>query len=793
MAKRGGKVTKITATVTDKSRPDYGETYTVRTTQGKRGELKQEYVNKEGRVVQTTNIEGGQKTVTTAGDSSGDNQLVEAGVRAGQSPDTVFKTESGQGFSADPQEVQRLRNEYDARQQSVAPQVAQNRNVEYKTFNTAYGGNYIPQESRSGDIDRPKTNVDVFIGNLGETYEDVNRQVSTGIVRPAIDVIGRFPRYGGGGSQPLVNVPMVESVGYEAKNYISNRPLDIASNVYLGYGVGRLAKIPFIAGVVSRPSVKAISYGAYGLSAGGRVISGEPLSRVIAEEGVNLGAFSFGLSGGLKTSSYPLAKVYPRVEPKVSRIEANRYTSDAVAFDANIVTPKGSLESGRFTTRTAGLYKVGKKYYAVKAEEFGTTLKQSDILDELVSSGKIKIQTFKYIPASNTLKASVGRPQTASINTRALSLNLDEGSKVSSYSQIVGRNFRFSRVTNANIKVSDLDYSIRGVSVDVKGGEYVLGSKNIIAGRGSVILQSTGVTPYGEPYTLTKTSGFSVGGSRNLFPKIMPKNNLKAYNREQFVQGARQSLGLATTNAYSPTVQLSNTQTESLVKNVYAMDVGKDYAKSVSKVRLAPTIARIEQPKIIESRETKYIQKSYTIPKQVLKVDNKLETRQISGNTQTFKSFNTQGTRQYQNLNNDTLLKQAQAVDQTQLQKQATLTKQVTRQRTRSIYPTIPLPKIPFLNIPRLSIGFYGGRESSYKVYRNNFRSGKLSVFAIPDLLSVSQTEQLSYARYGKGEAISPRLTSSVREATINAFSGRGLGRIPTLQQQKNKKLYGGL
>lgn len=991
MAKRGGKVTKITATVTDKSRPDYGETYEVKVTQGRRGDIKQEYI-KEGRVVQTREVSGGVQTVTSGSGvssvSAQDQQIVEAGMRAGQSQDTIFKTETGQGFSADPREIQRLRNEADARRQSIAPQILQNRETERKVFNTAYD-RPIPSGARSGDIRPIPSQFDAFISGAQETYEDINKQFSSGIVRPIADTIGRFPRYGGGGNVPLVKTPYVEEIGGYTKRYVTERPLDVASNVYLGYGVGRLSKIPVVAGFVSRPSVKTISYGAFAISGGGRVISGEPVTKVLSEEAVNLGAFSFGLKGGLSTKGYPFERIYPKTEPKVERLEATRYTSESVDFDGNIITPKGSLQSGRFTTRTAGLYKVGKNYYALKAEEFGETLKQSDILTELISSGKIKIQRFNYIPEGLTIKTerqftkilktpesfginkknigdvkivyrpffkeniksifsgnvlygkynlrenkiyvniftpktervrtvihelghsyffdtgttfrfrdlsfkgrrspyfkqignqilddfykinpklagkelreassypkgelleefavrfaernpselikpttitgrelksiykegSVfynapsiklkpktnieinineikfprGRPRSASIASRGLSLEEEGVTKVTAYSQISSRNNRFSRITNANIKINDKDYTIRGLSVDVKGGKRIAGSLNVIAGRGSTILQYSGVTPYGEPYTFTKTSGFNIGVSKSVIPKVSVFRNIKSYRREQFINTGRSVTGLKSGSALAPVGQLSNTQAETLLKQAYKADVAKVYNLQVSSVKLAPAGYSLESPKVSQTQRTyrpitslRPVKDAVYKPLIIARTREDTVTRQLFKTSSKVKNVIDTRFRQAPQSVNDTLLRQYSGTRQRQVLRQGSLSKQATRTTTRLLPPPV-FPRIGVPRIPSLTIGFFGGSGKKSKGFSFMPKRSTYDIYAIPDLLSVSQTEQRLYSRYGKGEAIVPKLTPSVRIGVLKSFSG--YGRIPTGQQQIWRKI----
>lgn len=61
-------------------------------------------------------------------------------------------------------------------------------------------------------------------------------------------------------------------------------------------------------------------------------------------------------------------------------------------------------------------------------------------------------------------------------------------------------------------------------------------------------------------------------------------------------------------------------------------------------------------------------------------------------------------------------------------------------------------------------------------------RIGKSEVFVLPDLASVSVTEQESFRRYGGGEAAAPKLTANIYKQAVSAFKGYGSGRVQTEQ-----------
>lgn len=67
-------------------------------------------------------------------------------------------------------------------------------------------------------------------------------------------------------------------------------------------------------------------------------------------------------------------------------------------------------------------------------------------------------------------------------------------------------------------------------------------------------------------------------------------------------------------------------------------------------------------------------------------------------------------------------------------------------------------------------------------------RLGEPGVYVLPDLASVSATEQENFRRFGGGEAIAPRLTKDIYTKALRAYKGIGTGFIPT-EQMRTRRL----
>ncbi len=63
----------------------------------------------------------------------------------------------------------------------------------------------------------------------------------------------------------------------------------------------------------------------------------------------------------------------------------------------------------------------------------------------------------------------------------------------------------------------------------------------------------------------------------------------------------------------------------------------------------------------------------------------------------------------------------------------------------------------------------------------------KSSVYVLPDLQAVFQTEAYNYSRFGRGEAVAPRLTKDIYRSGLIAFKGYGVGFIPTEQMRTGR------
>jgi len=109
--------------------------------------------------------------------------------------------------------------------------------------------------------------------------------------------------------------------------------------------------------------------------------------------------------------------------------------------------------------------------------------------------------------------------------------------------------------------------------------------------------------------------------------------------------------------------------------------------------------------------------------------------------------------------------------------------------RSSSFYSPSPIPPspIPSLGSGSPSDGGGGGFGGIGKIYFKGRKFGNSEVFVLPDLLSVSITEQRSYAKYGGGEAVAPRVTKDIYNKSLSAFKGFGIGRIPSEQMRTGK------
>lgn len=118
-----------------------------------------------------------------------------------------------------------------------------------------------------------------------------------------------------------------------------------------------------------------------------------------------------------------------------------------------------------------------------------------------------------------------------------------------------------------------------------------------------------------------------------------------------------------------------------------------------------------------------------------------------------------------------------------------------------SYYPPIipslnylsPTPKTP-TGIPySLRFPFYASSEKiseKKKIKGKKVRKIKIKdtgVYVLPDLRSVSMTEAETYRKFGRGEAIAPRLTKDIYRSALISFKGYGTGYIPTEQMRTRK------